>query len=159
MINVLFVCLGNICRSPMADAVFQAQVKNAGLDDKIKVDSAGTGGWHIGETAHPGTRSTLKKHDIPYDGRARQFKPDDLITFDYVLGMDASNFDHIQRNFDKDAHNAEINLFLHYANEAGTVTETEVPDPYYTGGFEHVFSLVERGGEALLNHIRKQHKL
>lgn len=154
----------------MADAVFQDQVKKAGLNDQIKVDSAGTGSWHVGETAHPGTRAVLKKHDIPYDGRARQFKRDDLSNFDYVLAMDESNLANIKRIYDdiknakqsmffQDGHKVEINLFLHYANEAGTVNETEVPDPYYTGGFDHVFSLVERGSEALLNHIRQQHKL
>ena len=158
MINVLFVCLGNICRSPMADGVMQNLVNQAGLGDKIHVDSAGTGGWHVGEQAHHGTRKILKKHDIPYEGRARQFIQDDLDTFTYVLAMDNSNLSNIQRLAPQNP-SAEINLFLHYAKQANTVDVTEVPDPYYTGGFDYVYDLVNAGCQALLDHIRKEHNL
>src|SRR5689334_2678843 len=83
VIRVLFVCMGNICRSPMAEAVFQHMVNEAGLSSKFSLDSAGTGGWHAGETAHRGTLNVLKDHNIPYDGRARQFIRADLDKFDY----------------------------------------------------------------------------
>jgi len=158
MINVLFVCLGNICRSPMADAVFQDKVAKAGLSDKISVDSAGTGGWHEGETAHRGTLNVLKKHGIAYNGRARQFKQGDLSTFDYILAMDLSNLNNIERMAGRNS-DAHISLFLHYAEQAGSVDVDEVPDPYYTGQFDYVYDLVEKGADALLKHIRETHNL
>ncbi len=160
MINVLFVCLGNICRSPMAEAVFAERVEKAGLSDKISVDSAGTGGWHSGETAHPGTLKILHKYDIPYDGRARQLQFADFSRFDYVLAMDASNLSDIKRlnNAEADG-NPTITTFLHYANEAGTVNEREVPDPYYDGSFDRVYRLISNGADALLAHIRAENSV
>lgn len=160
MIRVVFVCLGNICRSPMADGVMQDLVNQAGLSDKIEVDSAGTGGWHVGDSAHHGTRKILKKHNIPYDGRARQFRRDDISRFDYVLAMDKSNLHNIHRLIgESKPENTVITLFLHYANQVGITDIEEVPDPYYTGDFDHVYKLVESGCIALLAHIRDTHKL
>lgn len=158
MIKVLFVCLGNICRSPMADGVFQHMVKEAGLDNQITVDSAGTGSWHVGEAAHPGTRKVLKANGINYNGRARQFTPADLRDYDYVLAMDSSNLSNIQRVAGSSS-KAEVRKFLSYANQAGLTRETDVPDPYYTGGFDYVYDLVEKGCSALLDHIRTEHRL
>jgi protein-tyrosine phosphatase len=157
MIDVLFVCLGNICRSPMAEAVFQHTVEEAGLADHIRSDSAGTGDWHVGETAHPGTLSILRERRIPYSGRARQISTGDLTSFDYILAMDRSNLRNIRRMMGDTS--AEVSLFLHYAHRAGTVSVEEVPDPYYDGRFEYVYDLVQRGSEALLAHIRSQHGL
>jgi protein-tyrosine phosphatase len=154
VIRVLFVCMGNICRSPMAEAVFQHLVNEAGLSSKIVVDSAGTGGWHAGEPAHRGTLGILKKYEIPYDGRARQFVKNDLDQFDYVVAMDSENLSHIQRFTSK---RAEVRLFLDYAVKAGTVSIGEVPDPYYDGRFEYVYELVTQGSKALLAHIRAEH--
>lgn len=162
MIRVVFVCLGNICRSPMAEAVFADMVDKAGLSDRISVDSAGTGSWHVGERAHPGTLNILKKNAIDYAGRARQFHRSDLSRFDYVLAMDVSNLSAIRSMAEtqhRGVEGATVTRFLHYANEAGTVTETEVPDPYYTGDFGYVYDLVMRGAQALLDHIRKEHNL
>jgi protein-tyrosine phosphatase len=169
MIRVLFVCMGNICRSPMAEAVFAHKVKAAGLSDKIEIDSAGTGDWHVGETAHPGTLKILSHNSIPYNGRARHFIAKDLTEFDYVLAMDSDNLAHIGRmvkQAEKVPVNAsvadkrpEISLFLAYANKAGLIDATEVPDPYYTGEYELVYSLVEKGSTALLDHIRATHNL
>lgn len=158
MIKVLFVCLGNICRSPMADAIFQQQVKDAGLADKIMVDSAGTGSWHVGEQAHRGTRNVLKLNKIPYNGRARQLARRDLSDFDYVLAMDNSNLNNIKRYMGGE-NDAEVRLFLSYGVDADTVEVGEVPDPYYDNRFEYVYELVEKGSKALLAHIRKTHDL
>jgi protein-tyrosine phosphatase len=158
MIKVLFVCLGNICRSPMAEAVFQQHVKDAGLAEKIMVDSAGTGNWHVGEQAHQGTRNILKQHKILYNGRARQLAQRDLSDFDYVLAMDNSNLSNIRRYMGGKGE-AEVCLFLSYALDAGTVEVAEVPDPYYDNRFEYVYNLVQQGSKALLAHIRKEHDL
>lgn len=155
MVNVLFVCLGNICRSPMAEGVFQHLVNEAGLSDQIQVDSAGTSGYHVGERAHSGTRNVLKKHNIPYDGRSRQLARNDFDEFDYVLAMDSSNLADI-RAMKPDDSQTVVRLFLEYA---GGVGETDVPDPYYTGQFDYVYELVEAGARGLLDAIRKEHNL
>ena len=173
MIRVLFVCAGNICRSPMADAVFQDHIRRAGLQDQISVDSAGVGAWHPGESAHPGTLAVLREHDIAYDGRARQIRYDDFNHFDYVLAMDRENLAGILRLVNRGerssqekmdrlyngAHRPEIGMFLSYANRAGSVAEIEVPDPYYDGRYPLVYELVEEGCTALLAHIRQVHRL
>lgn len=159
MINVIFVCLGNICRSPMADAVFQHMVKDAGLADHILVDSAGTDAYHIGERAHRNTLMILEKHNLSYLGRARQFTIKDLSLFDYVLAMDNENLSTIQAMVNDGNERAEVNLFLNYAYEQGVTDRLEVPDPYYTNSFDEVYTLVYKGSQALLEHIRVKHNL
>lgn len=158
MINVLFVCLGNICRSPMAEGVFRSLVDDAGLSDDIMVDSAGTGSWHAGETAHRGTLDVLQRNGIDYDGRARQFRRRDMHDFDYVLAMDASNLSKIKPHMPDDS-TVDVRLFLEYANQAGLTDVREVPDPYYDGKFDTVYDLVTKGSRALLDHIRETHDL
>ncbi|MBN1678726.1 MAG: low molecular weight phosphotyrosine protein phosphatase [Anaerolineae bacterium] len=151
-VRVLFVCLGNICRSPMAEGVFQHLVDEAGLSDTVFVDSAGTGNWHVGERAHRGTRNILTKHGIAYDGRARQLTTRDFGQFDYILAMDDSNLSDIRRRLPRDS-NAVVKRFLDFADDVPT---RNVPDPYYDGRFEHVYELVHAGAQALLDHIREK---
>lgn len=160
MVRVLMVCMGNICRSPMAEAVFQAKIDEAGLADEITVGSAGTSKWHAGEPAHVGTLAVLKDNGIAYNGRSRQFIEKDLSDFDYVLAMDSENLGYIRRlQQTVGKHGPEVRLFLDYAREAGRVKPAEVPDPYYDDNFPYVYQLVDAGADALLKHIREKHDL
>lgn len=157
MIGVLFVCMGNICRSPMAEGVFQHMVNQAGLSGLIRVDSAGTWDGHQGEPASGGTLRLLRQHGIPYNGRSRPLTAGDLDEFDYVLAMDRQNLAYIRRLVPSPR--ADVRLFLSFAREAGLVTVDEVPDPYYDNTYERVYSLVTAGSQALLDHLRQHHRL
>ncbi|RZC32247.1 low molecular weight phosphotyrosine protein phosphatase 1-like [Asbolus verrucosus] len=95
--GALFVCLGNICRSPIAEAVFQHLIKDRGISDQWRVDSAGLGGWHTGNLADSRARATLAQHNIQYDNRARQIDPQDFHDFDYIFGMDNNNISSLKR--------------------------------------------------------------
>lgn len=153
MIRVLFVCLGNICRSPMAEAVFRQKVRHGGLEDKIQADSAGTGHWHVGEMPHVGTRKVLESHGVVYTHRARQLTARDLDEFDYILAMDDDNIADITS---LGAGRAKVARFLEYAPHLGV---RSVPDPYYTGGFDEVYRLLTAAAEGLLIAIRAEQTL
>lgn len=135
----------------MAEALFAHKVQQAGLADQFLIDSCGTGPWHVGEKAHRGTQKVLKNHGIAYDGRGRQIEGHDLNSTDYLIAMSQSNLDSILRMGQT---NAEVKLLLEYAND---VTETDVPDPYYSDNFEYVYRLVDAGTDGLLSSIRSQH--
>jgi len=153
MVKVLFVCLGNICRSPTAHGVFRHKVKVAGLADKIEVDSAGTAAWHIGKAPDSRSQKVAAQHGYELsDLRARQVSPEDFERFDYILAMDKSNYADLL-SLCSDKHRAKIHLFLDFLDD----DVSEVPDPYYgaSKGFEDVLMLVEQASEALLSHIVK----
>ena len=138
----------------MAEAIFQRLVDDAGLSSKIRVDSAGTSSWHVGEKAHPGTRRVLSKHGINYDGRSRKVRPSD---FDdpgaYIIGMDQGNIGDMRRSY---GDHPNMYRLLDFAANSDV---SDVPDPYYNGRFEEVYQLVEDGCRGLLATIRQQKKI
>lgn len=153
--KVLFVCMGNICRSPTAHGVMQNKINERGLHNRIEIDSAGTHAYHIGEKSDTRSRqlAAVKGIDMEYI-RARKIAVTDYDEFDYILAMDDDNLELIHYYAPND-HAAKISLFLDYAKSAGTVEQSTVPDPYYGGdsGFENVFSLVDKGCDALIAQL------
>ena len=151
MIRVLFVCLGNICRSPMAEAIMRDLIEERGLTSKIKVDSAGTSSNHVGEAPHRGTREKLKEMGISTSGmKARQLRTTDL-DFDYIVCMDASNVKNT-RDMLRAHDDTKIFRFLDL-----TPHKKDVPDPWYTGDFQETYALCVEGCEALLDRILSEH--
>jgi len=150
--RVLFVCLGNICRSPSAEGVFRQQLQQAGLADLVDVDSAGTGPWHVGKPAD--SRASAAALQRGYDLsalRGRQVSKADFERFDLILAMDHSNFADLKALQPANSC-AELDLYLRRYG----LDEDEVPDPYYGGadGFEHVLDLLEQAGAQLINEVR-----
>lgn len=152
MIRVLFVCLGNICRSPMAEAVFKELVYKDDLSSKIQVESAGTGNWHIGNDPHPGTLKILKDHNISVKGlKGRQIQHKDFERFDYIVAMDENNIADIRSMLEQPDH-PKIFRFLDVTHHS-----KDVPDPYFTGDFNETYKLVTEGCTALLQKIKQEH--
>jgi len=155
MIKILFVCMGNICRSPTAHGVMQHKILERRLESQVSIDSAGTHAYHVGEKSDARSRqlAASKGIDMEYV-RARKISITDYDEFDYILAMDEDNLELIEYYAPSD-YSAKIGLFLDFALQTGKVSEAIVPDPYYGGdaGFENVFSLVDVGCDALLEHV------
>lgn len=147
-VRVLFVCLGNICRSPMAEAVFRNRVKEEGLSEHVCVSSCGTGDWHVGSPPHKGTRHLLDQKGISYDGmRAKQLDADEIESYDYIVAMDRQN---VADLIDAGVPQERINLLSDFISDKRGL---EVPDPYFHDNFDVVYELVDQGSEGLLRHI------
>jgi len=156
--SVLFVCMGNICRSPTAEAVFRAQASRTGLEKKLRIDSAGIGDWHVGQP--PDSRAIAHGRRRGYDLsrlRARQVAAADFVQFDWILAMDLHNLRDLKAMCPA-TFAGHLGLFLDLEPAIG---RREVPDPYFGGasGFETVLDLAERASEALLSRITDRHQL
>jgi len=158
-IRVLFVCLGNICRSPLAEGVFRSLVHEAGMQDRFLIRSAGTGGWHVGGPADERMRQTARRYGVSLDEHcAAQITRKDLETFDHVLVMDKRNMADVLALDTERHYTGKIKLFREFDPEPG---DRQVPDPYYGGmeGFDAVYQIVHRTSRALLEHLLAEHNV
>ena len=154
-VRVLFVCMGNICRSPLAHGLFEHMVREAGLAEHIVVDSAGTHAYHVGEPPDPRSQETARRRGVDLSTQqARKVSEKDFEAFDYVLAMDKDNYQ-VLAEICPPGREHRLRLFLEFAPE---LPETEVPDPYYGGasGFERVYDLVEAAARGLLKEIQRR---
>jgi low molecular weight protein-tyrosine phosphatase len=154
-VRILFVCLGNICRSPTAEVVFRAVASREAPDMVLEVDSAGTAGYHVGELPDRRTRQAAARRGYDLSAlRARVVEPDDFEHFDLILAMDRENLRALERRSPAEKRE-HLRLFLDFAPETGI---SEVPDPYYGGpnGFEDVLDLIEAASRGLVQHLRRQ---
>ena len=152
--KILFVCLGNICRSPAAEGIFNQKIKERDLENLFLVDSAGTGSWHVGNLPDQRMRTTALSRGIELTSRARQIEENDLCEFDHILVMDKDNLNAVKSLIKDDMHtiNSKIDLILSYSKKSQL---DEVPDPYYGGqnGFEKVLDLLNDAIEELIDSL------
>jgi protein-tyrosine phosphatase len=159
--RIVFVCLGNICRSPTAEGVMRHLVRAEGLEDRIEIESAGTGSWHVGAPPDDRATAAASRRQIELAGAARQFGPADFDRFDLVLAMDESNRRDLERLAPDEEARAKVRLFREFDPDARAGSDLDVPDPYYGGerGFEDVLDLVEAAARGLLAELRRDGRL
>ena len=158
-VRICFVCLGNICRSPTAEAAMRALVERERLTEEVEVDSAGTGAWHVGEPPDRRSREAAKRRGLRVGGRARKIVVEDFHRFDFLIAMDRSNRADLERLAPNAESSAKIELLRSFDPDAPA--DAEVPDPYYGDGdgFERVLDICEAACLGLLAHIRDHHDL
>ncbi len=161
-LKILFVCLGNICRSPLAEGVFRELVAQRGISDQIICDSAGTHSYHVGALPDPRSRRVAADYGITLTHRGRKLSSEDFAEFDYLIAMDESNFENIEALFRRSTglQMPEDRLFL-YRDFDPQADTSEVPDPYYEdiAAFEEVYQIVERCGQNFLQYLAEKHNL
>jgi protein-tyrosine phosphatase len=157
-VRLLFVCMGNICRSPTAEAVMRGVVRREGLDDVIEIDSAGTGSWHVGDPPDARSTEAARARGIVMEGAARQVSAADFDTYDLLLAADAQNLSALLAAAPDAEAAAKVRLLREYDPAAVAAGDLDVPDPYYGGsdGFEHVLNLVAAACEGLLDTLRAE---
>jgi protein-tyrosine phosphatase len=155
--SVLFVCLGNICRSPLAEGVFRHLVRERGLSAAYEIDSAGTGSWHVGEPADRRSAEVARRNGVALEGVAREVSTGDFDRFDWIIAMDRENLENLEALRGRKAGRARLRLLRDFDPDPG---DGEVPDPYYGGpaGFDHVFTLVKRSAGALLDRLEEERR-
>ncbi len=153
--KICFVCLGNICRSPTAEGIFQHLVNERGLQPYFDIDSAGTSAYHIGEPANSKSQWIASQHGVSLNSRARRFEKDDLDEYNLILAMDHENLRALRRLDGTNDHSGKIKLMREFDPQPD---DKEVPDPYYGGmnGFQRVFDVLKRSSEALLDELEEQ---
>jgi protein-tyrosine phosphatase len=156
MVKVLFVCLGNICRSPLAEALFKHKIKQAGLANKVTADSCGTGDYHIGSQPDRRSVQVAQKHHVPIDHACRQLVDSDLVEFDYLMAMDKSNHRNILFLASKPDQHAKVLLMRSFDKSDNL---EEVPDPYYGGpkDFQEVYDILDRSLDGFIAHLHNRH--
>ena len=155
-VRVLFVCLGNICRSPTAEGVMRSLVAEAGLEDRVQIQSAGTGAWHVGHPPDERATTAARARGIALEGEARRVEAADFERFDHVVAMDGDNLAELRGLAPSPGHERRLSLLREHDPAAAARGELEVPDPYYGGedGFELVLDVVDGGCRGLLERIR-----
>ena len=152
-VRILFVCMGNICRSPLAEGVLRHLAREAGMLDRLEIASSGTGGWHVGQKPDRRMAQTAQNHGVDLDGQyAQQFEFGDLSYYDYIFAMDSDNLAHIKHLDAQNKYASKLALFRSHDPEPG---DMQVPDPYYGGpqGFDSVYDIVERTCRRILEEV------
>jgi protein-tyrosine phosphatase len=154
--RLLFVCLGNICRSPTAEGVMRTLVDAAGLQHSIQLESAGTGAWHVGSAPDRRATEAARARGVELEGQARQVRPEDFEHFDLLLAMDRENLGELRRLAPGDDERAKVRLLREFDPASAGSADLDVPDPYYgaPGGFDEVYELVHAACAGLLEALR-----
>jgi protein-tyrosine phosphatase len=156
--KILFVCMGNIVRSPLAENLFRQRAGQRGLDGRYQVDSAGTSSYHVGQVPDDRMRQTASRHGLDYTGRSRQVTPRDLETFDLIVALDSENYEDLRALADRMGINPEIRRLREFDREGDGALD--VPDPYYGGqvGFEETFNIISRAVDGLMESLEGRGK-